>query len=407
MLNIKIFLENYEVLYIFALKSHNECQKQRNSTMNWLVIFIRLAHKIRCENILIGFLSRILFTKEDLLLKSYEEARAYISDRHPDLNNSCICHHQTDATPIYDLQVVIPVYNTELYIEDCLKSVLDQKTHYSYIIDIVNDGSTDRSREIIGRYADDRRVRIIDQENKGLSGARNAAIQHSDARYILFLDSDDRLYEGAVEKLMNEAYIQHADIVEGGARKFSGQYTLSVFPHQTGTLNPNDFIGFIWGKAIRAQLFENLQFPLGYWFEDTIGVLLLYHQAQQRVGIKDIVYEYRKHRESITAISQGNAKILDTFYITRRLLKDVKQLGLEVTEDYVYSLLGKQIPMNVKRIHTIPDTRLQHAHFLMTCAMVNDFFGTAPVSCHNRKAQLMLKAIRTKDFRLFEMLCIY
>lgn len=101
------------------------------------------------------------------------------------------------------VSVIIPVYNVEKYLPECLDSVIAQSVEDIEII-CVNDGSTDGSGEILNTYAEkDRRIRIITQENRGLSAARNAGAAVSSGRYLYFLDSDDMIAPDAL-KLMTE-----------------------------------------------------------------------------------------------------------------------------------------------------------------------------------------------------------
>ena len=145
------------------------------------------------------------------------------------------------------MEIIIPVYNTEQYVAECIESALNQNTKYSYRVTIINDGSTDRSSEIISRYNRDSRVRIIHQENRGFSGARNRAQEHIGSEYITFLDSDDRLPVNTIDKMLNKAYEGDYDIVGGGYVRFDGKGVRSK------TIPPQDQLyGFPWGKVYKA-----------------------------------------------------------------------------------------------------------------------------------------------------------
>ena len=115
---------------------------------------------------------------------------------------------------MHKISVVIPVYNTEKYIEKCICSVIGQSFNDIEII-CINDGSTDGSFEILKKYEEkDNRIKIHSQQNKGVSAARNAGIRLSQGEYLYFLDSDDFLLEmNALELLYNEAYHNNLDIV--------------------------------------------------------------------------------------------------------------------------------------------------------------------------------------------------
>ena len=99
------------------------------------------------------------------------------------------------------ISVVIPVYNVEKYLEQCLDSVIAQSFEDIEVI-CVNDGSTDSSLEILKRYANnDSRIKIISQKNKGAGAARNVGIENAAGEYVYFMDSDDYLNADAFERL--------------------------------------------------------------------------------------------------------------------------------------------------------------------------------------------------------------
>ena len=113
------------------------------------------------------------------------------------------------------ISVIIPVYNVEQYLAECVNSVCRQ-TYQNLEIILVNDGSTDASGQICQELADkDERIRLIHQGNQGLSGARNTGIEHSSADYLIFVDSDDWLPEQHVARLYEKLKEYDADIAIG------------------------------------------------------------------------------------------------------------------------------------------------------------------------------------------------
>ena len=102
------------------------------------------------------------------------------------------------------VSVVIPIYNVEKYIEGCLKSICNQTLKDIEIL-CINDGTPDKSMKIVEKIAKkDKRIKIINKENGGLSSARNAGIDNAKGKYIYFIDSDDQLKENALEILYNK-----------------------------------------------------------------------------------------------------------------------------------------------------------------------------------------------------------
>lgn len=117
------------------------------------------------------------------------------------------------------VSVVVPVYNVEKYIKQCIYSICNQ-TYKNLEIIVINDGSSDNSVQII-KEIDDNRIKIIEQENKGLSVARNVGVEYSTGNYILFVDSDDYLEnKEAIEEMCIIAQKDNSDIVVGNAIKF-------------------------------------------------------------------------------------------------------------------------------------------------------------------------------------------
>lgn len=120
--------------------------------------------------------------------------------------------------------IIIPVYNTEKYLEKCIASCLSQTIDKNcFEIIIVNDGSTDKSVDIIENYrSKNSMIHVIHQQNKGLSQARNVGITHVRGRYVWFLDSDDWIEENSLMQLYSVCVKLLPDIVAFGAKNFSG-----------------------------------------------------------------------------------------------------------------------------------------------------------------------------------------
>lgn len=108
------------------------------------------------------------------------------------------------------VSIIVPIYNVEEYVEKCIDSILKQSYRNLEII-LVNDGSTDNSRQVINKYTKDSRCIIIDKENGGLSSARNEGIKVANGTYLYFIDSDDYIENTAVELLVNKMNETNAD----------------------------------------------------------------------------------------------------------------------------------------------------------------------------------------------------
>lgn len=338
--------------------------------------------------------------------RNLEQKNAYnhLQKYSPDFQCSSICDNHIEDIPQYDLQIIVPAYNVEKYIEECMDSIVGQQTSYSFYVTVINDGSPDNTRELLKKYESYANIRIIDQANRGFSGAKNRGLSEINARYVMFVDSDDKLYKGAIEALMYTADKYNADIVEGGYQLFYNHVILKrgVRKNRHGTaLN---MYGFGCGKVYRAQLFKNIQFPEKYWFEDTVVSFILLPLSKMRASVSNIVYCYRKNLKGISVSSKGNIKSLDSFYVTRRLLFDRQILGLPLGEEELEMVL-RQIIVNYRRINTIKDKTIQELIFDANIEMLQTFFTPKIVMTYSGKHNHLLKAILQNNYRLYNLYC--
>ena len=210
------------------------------------------------------------------------------------------------------LSIIIPAYNAEAYLPQCLDSIFAQERQGCEVI-VVDDGSTDGTAALLERYPD---VRVIHQENRGMATARNRGLEAARGEYILFVDSDDLLTEGALTSLFAE--LTGEDIISFNARKLhedSGEYTynptISSPEHCDGwsyynrhRLKPTD-IHFvcIWQRAYRRQFLDdnNLRFADGLRRaeDDLFSTQAMLH-ARSVKTIADCLYIYRVRQGSIT-----------------------------------------------------------------------------------------------------------
>ena len=210
--------------------------------------------------------------------------------------------HMLTDTPQYDLQIIVPAYNVEKYIIQCIKSICKQTTEYNWQAIIIDDGSKDKTGELIDRYRNNKRIKIIHQKNLGFSGARNTGLSFVNSKYVMFLDSDDFLEKNAIKILLEEAFKYDADVVEGNFYYYKNKKKKPGSFHKLGEVkHPIDtLLGFPWGKIIKSKLLQSYQFPKNYWFEDTIMSFLIYPQCKRARTVSDYVYSYRINNQGIT-----------------------------------------------------------------------------------------------------------
>jgi len=228
------------------------------------------------------------------------------------------------------ISVVIPVYNTESYIADCLASIHGQ-TFQDFEAIIVDDGSTDGSASIAKEFAkEDPRFRIVSQENKGLSEARNAGIEVAEGDWITFVDSDDMLAPNFLQALFNTAMQTGADIA-CCAKLFFGEGVVSrsgerlpIGNKMPAALSPakalanalyqNDKPDYsAWNKLYATRLWKTRRFPAGKYFEDMATIPQVFLDARLVAFVPEPLYMNRRHSASIlaTAYNRKKAELLD------------------------------------------------------------------------------------------------
>ena len=158
----------------------------------------------------------------------YQEALQHLSNLRFDSNGTSIGKNKISNNIKYDLQIVVPVYNCEKYVKECLDSILYQKTKYKFKVIVVDDGSTDSSGNIVDQYKKYDNFSIIHKSNGGLSSARNKGIEVIDAKYILFVDADDYLMKDSLDGVLDLSYELNADIVSAGFYRKEGN-KISVY----------------------------------------------------------------------------------------------------------------------------------------------------------------------------------
>lgn len=296
-----------------------------------------------------------------------------------------------------DLSVIVPCYNSQDYLEQCVVSIVNQVTKYSFEVIAINDGSIDKTQEILialsQKYSS---LKVIEQSNKGFSGARNTGIQSSRGHYLMFVDSDDHITNDYIENLMNAAISCNACLVACGYYTFRGERIYkTVKPN--GNADVSMLNGCLWGKVFRRELFEHIMLPEGYWYEDSILAHLVYPKVQVYRSIDGCQYAYRSNPNGITISSRRKPKSIDTFYITDLMIESVQEyLGIEyfASQKY-YDLLIEQFYINQRRILGIPVV-FQKKIFRLQSNFVHQAFNGYQTLKKTRR--LYEKALQQNDF---------
>lgn len=228
------------------------------------------------------------------------------------------------------ISVIVPVYNVERYLEECLNSI-QQQSYTDIEVILVNDGSTDHSKTICERYCEeDSRFYLLNQTNQGQSVARNVGVAASKGEFIAFVDSDDIIQKNYLEKLM-QYMTEEVDIVESNftvSKKdflvenskettilFEGnsQEAVKIFPNHVLSVNPVT-------KLYRREIVEAVPYPEGLIYEDIYCGIGMLKYIRKIIKIDYIGYYYRQHQTS-TMHQDFSTKKLDVFTVCDKLVE--------------------------------------------------------------------------------------
>jgi len=211
------------------------------------------------------------------------------------------------------LSIIIPIYNVEKYIKECLESVLSQITPDIEVI-LVNDGTPDNSmsliENILNQYSRDIQDQfvIVNQSNQGLSCARNAGLDIAKGKYIGFLDSDDKLLSRYIELVLEVIEKTNCDIIDFNVLT-SQNDILNLRPEANNSLDSvfKASHWYSWARVVKKDLFNKYKFTPNIYYEDLDLTPLLYLEASTINHINEPLYWYRKNDEGITSNkSQSN-----------------------------------------------------------------------------------------------------
>ena len=216
------------------------------------------------------------------------------------------------------ISVIVPVYQVEKYLERCVKSILSQ-TYKNLEVILVDDGSPDQCPAICDACAEkDARVKVIHQENKGLSGARNAGIDAASGEYLAFVDSDDYVSPHFIEELYQLlqdtgcaigqcrfSYVKGDGLVEEGDSAFCIYRGESLMEQLYGPEEKATCFVVAWNKLYWAELFKEtgIRYPEGRIHEDEATTYRLFHEAKKLAFLDRALYGYyTENGGSITSV---------------------------------------------------------------------------------------------------------
>lgn len=225
------------------------------------------------------------------------------------------------------ISVIVPVYNTEKYLEKCIHSILNQ-TYYNLEIILIDDGSTDKSGDICDRFAQlDGRVVVVHQSNSGQSAARNNGIRIATGYYLAFVDSDDSIDEHMYEKMIAYLEKNNLGIVMCGRNAVQDGRKVPFFYYDNNCVIPIEearklILTDVWGsqpwdKLFTKSLWEGIEFPDGRIYEDLATVYKCFYNTDLKCGyIHAALYDYLLRPDS-TSFKRNYKQIYGLFMAFR------------------------------------------------------------------------------------------
>lgn len=276
------------------------------------------------------------------------------------------------------VSVIVPVYNVERYIRKCLESLVNQ-TLYDIEIIVVNDGSTDLSKNIIEEYTNQySNVKYYKKENGGLSDARNYGMQYATGEYIAFLDADDYIDAKTYEIMYEKAKKENSDIVECNFYWVYGKRKKKdIGEKYDGTNEMMEKARVIaWNKLYKRELLEQtkIEFPKGLQYEDVEFFYKLVPYVEKVSFVKEPLIYYVQRKESLS--NSKNEKTRDIFTVLENVISFYKSKNLyeKYKEELEYTYTRLLLCSSFKRITKIKKEKTRIELLNETWVKLNTMF---------------------------------
>ncbi|EFX58188.1 glycosyltransferase, group 2 family protein [Streptococcus sp. M334] len=248
------------------------------------------------------------------------------------------------------ISVIVPIYNTEKYLVECVES-LRKQTYSNIEIILVDDGSTDASIEICDELAEkDSRVKVFHKKNEGVAVARNFGIQQSNGQYVVIVDSDDVAVDRMIEVLYTQIKEKDADIAVGNYYIYDESdgnfyYYITDDNYCVEVLSPQELIdrqagAWQWNssafivtvaKLYKKDLFKDVSFTHGRRFDDEASTHRIFLRSKKTVFINDNLYLYRRRSGSIMGTDFDLSWSRDLVEVFSKKISDLVLAGLDVS----------------------------------------------------------------------------
>ena len=348
------------------------------------------------------------FGKSKIINISEEEAIQNLTKAGYDFTSRPLFQDVPLSETSLDVSIIIPVYNSEHFLEKCLDSILKQDTQYQYEVICVNDGSEDGSLDILNRYKTqygDKLV-VISQENQGISASRNRGIALAKGRYLGFMDNDDQGEANYMDVLYRTASQTNSDVVQIGYKVVDKDNVITKIINP-GKLTTNDKAeiqkngaGYIWSGIYRKNLLEKIRFPIGFWYEDMITAFMMLRQAKRFSVTNESYYIKLSHENNASKVLWNNRQIkcIDSYFLAKSLADYAdKYLDMHNDEILFRLLCYEYLVMVHNRTSCLPK-KLRESVFVLTSNDFNKRFLDKNFSPSYKFYKQGIKALKEYDF---------
>ena len=311
------------------------------------------------------------------------------------------------------ISVIVPVYNTEKYIKKCLDSIINQTVKNLEII-VVNDGSADNSAKLCEDAAKkDKRIKIINKENEGVSSARNVGVENATGEYIGFVDSDDWIEPLMYEYLLNNAVNNNAEIsiigyfldhvLTAKSFPFEDEMFLKIYNRVEAMeklAEDHHIKNYPWNKLYRRSLFNNIRYPEGVNYEDIFTTYRLFDKVNFVAYHNKHLYHYIQRDDSITYKYNLKDRISmchnyqERFYSLSSKYPELSDLLLKGYADIAIDRLIKAIEINPVEIVIQHDEEIQTTIIVFIKKYFEKIFNFTPEDKKNGFSRFFVKGAK-------------
>ena len=318
-----------------------------------------------------------------------------------------------------DISVIIPVYNYKDVIPSCIDSVINQKTNYKFEVILVDDGSTDGAGEICDKYAaGHKNVISIHQQNARIGAARNTGLKNARGKYIMFVDCDDYVHDNFIQTMLNKAYETGNDIIissyslvkKSEGKEISRRDVVCSQKNLKGYKDSKDLImnyqGLPWNKIYKREIFDNIRYIKGYWYEDIIVHFLIFRICKSYCYIDESLYDYMWYENNFSHTQNAvSPQSVQRYWLLEVMAEETKRIGLGLDTQFYKILLRHSGREVYDGIHSF-DNEVKEAVFTKTCDIIKKYKPQESYSLTYLEKQLE-KALINRNITKWETVSKY